>query len=83
MALPIENDALISDCRTATLIGRDGSIGWLCVPRLDSGACFAAILGEPKHDRSRRRSAVRGVRFASRAGQARLAHGPAPRRRRP
>jgi GH15 family glucan-1,4-alpha-glucosidase len=51
MPLPIENYALIGDCHAAALIGNDGSIDWLCFPRFDSGACFAALLGGPEHGR--------------------------------
>lgn len=51
MASKIEDYALVGDCETTALIGRDGSVDWLCWPRFDSGACFAALLGTPDNGR--------------------------------
>src|SRR5437867_3494656 len=51
MSAPLENYALIGDAETVALVDRGGSVDWFCVPRCDSGACFAALLGDVRHGR--------------------------------
>jgi GH15 family glucan-1,4-alpha-glucosidase len=47
----VEDYGVVGDTHTAALVGRDGSVDWLCFPRFDSGACFAALLGDEHHGR--------------------------------
>ncbi len=70
MASRIEDYALIGDTQTAALVSKGGSIDWLCLPRFDSGACFAALLGDPQHGRWLLAPAgeIRGVRRQYRPG---------------
>ena len=84
--LRIEDYALIGDCETAGLVGRDGSIDWLCLPRFDSDSCFAKLLGSEDngfwrlaptkpHDAERRyqpSTLILETTFSADAGRARV-----------
>jgi len=49
MSVPLEDYALLGDCRGAALVSKQGGIDWWCAPRFDSAACFAALLGTRDH----------------------------------
>ena len=49
MALPLEDYAIVGDTHTAAVVGANGSVDWLCLPRFDSASCFAALLGTEEH----------------------------------
>ncbi len=66
MPCKIEDYGLIGDCETAALVGRDGSIDWLCWPTFDADACFAAILGNEQHGRWKIAPAEAGSKISRR-----------------
>ena len=66
MTARIEDYGLIGDCETAALVSKDGSIDWLCWPRFDSGACFAALLGDARNGRWRIGPTDNNVRISRR-----------------
>ena len=65
MSCRIEDYGLIGDMQSAALVGRDGSIDWLCLPRFDSGACFAGLLGDDENGHWRLAPAGGGMRHAA------------------
>ena len=71
MPLPIEEYALIGDCHTGALVGTDGSIDWLCLPRFDSASTFGALLGDEEQGHWRL-APVGAERCTSRAYEAGL-----------
>ncbi len=62
MPTPIEDLALLSNCRTAALVSREGEVEWLCLPRLDSASVFAALLGDTDDGSWRLRPSETGAR---------------------
>src|ERR671927_12015 len=63
---PIESYALLGDMQTVALVSRTGSVDWLCFPRFDSPACFAALLGTPDNGRWRIAPTAENVRASRR-----------------
>ena len=70
MAGRIEDYAIVGDMQSAALISTDGSVDWLCLPRFDSEACFAALLGTDDHGQlaDRARPSSRGRAAPRRPG---------------
>src|SRR5579875_129534 len=69
MSAVIEDYGIIGDCETVALVGRNGSIDWLCWPRFDSDACFAALLGREERGYWQVRPRGGGVRTSQRYAQ--------------
>jgi GH15 family glucan-1,4-alpha-glucosidase len=68
MAGRIEDYAIVGDMQSVALISTDGSVDWLCLPRFDSEACFAALLGTPEHGQWRIAPKRAGLRASRRPG---------------